>query len=94
VAQSDWKIEFCVSRQNKSSLPDPKTTQPCPRAQENPTNDSSKFHWLPKPHKILQIPLKKVSIPSNRKINQNSPNFPPKLKKLQRKKNRLNFPKE
>ncbi len=35
------------------------TTQACPRAQENPTNDSLKFHWLPKPHNYFKFPSKK-----------------------------------
>jgi hypothetical protein len=47
---------------------------------QNPTNPSNS--------------LKKVSISSNRKINQNSPNFPPKNLKSCSAKKSTKFPKE
>jgi hypothetical protein len=89
------KSNFCVSRRNNSSLPDPKTTQSCPRAQENPKNDSSKFHWLPKPHKspkILQNPLKKSPFHPTEKTIKTHQIFLQKSSKVAAQKNRLNFP--
>ncbi len=84
--------QFFVSHRNKFSLQIPKLPSPVQEPRKIPQMIHQNSTVLQNP-KILQIPLKKVSISSNRKINQNSPYFPPKLTKSCSTKKSSKFPK-
>jgi hypothetical protein len=74
VAQSDWKIDFLFLVKINLHFQIPKPPSPVQEPRKIPQmihQNSIGF----KTSQILQIPLKKVSIPSTEKINQNSPNF-------------------